>query len=218
MTTIYQQTYYGDEEVVGSIIGANGNNVSNYKDTVSLSTSEGILHWIHWDNAEGKWIVRGSTLTVVNDAIRWILSEETRFHLRSYQRQQAHGLENITVIDGPSRSSQPSTSISGAENSNWRDHSQETTTPGSEFYNPAPNRWKRCHIGTVHSRDGDTTGICEAIMGSYGREVAEGGLLRMTDTHSDDEDRIYMQVEGRQILIGYVDEYDRFYFMPRADQ
>ena len=97
MSSTYQQIYYGDEQVVGSIIGVNGNNVSNYKETASLSTSEGILHWIHWDNTEGKWIVRGSTLTVVNDAIRWILSEETRFHLRSYQRQQAEGLENYQL-------------------------------------------------------------------------------------------------------------------------
>ena len=208
MSTTYQQIYYGDKLVVGSIIGANGKNVTEYKNHVS--ELHGNLHWIHWDNVEEKWVVRGSTLTVVNDAIHWIITEETRFHLMMYQRQQAEGLETITVIDNPScRQSQPKTSTSGSENSNWRDHSQETTTPGSEFYNPASNRWKRCDIGTLNYGCGTTAEVVKALMACYDDS---DGLLRMTDSYGDDEDRIYIQTPNGQILIGSVDEHDHFYF------
>jgi hypothetical protein len=210
MSTTYQQIYYGDDQVVGLIIGVNGKNVSNYKDTVSLSAWEGTLHWIHWDNTEGKWIVRGSTLTVVNNAIRWILKEETRFHLMSYEREQAKGLTTVTVISGTvSRSSQPKSSSPSAENSNWRDHSQETTTPGTEFYNPASNRWRRCHIGTIKYGCGTTNNVLKTLMECY---EGSSGLLRMTYSQGDDDDRIYVQTPNGQILIGYVDEQDHFYF------
>lgn len=108
---MYKQTYYGDESVVGFVIGVNGENLNELKNSV---IAQDCLQWIHWDNLNKSWEVKGTTLAIVQYAINWIHYQEMKFHIEAYQKTQAQSLSRVIVVD------QSVSNHSRSDSTNWR--------------------------------------------------------------------------------------------------
>jgi len=93
---MYKQTYYGDASVVGFIIGSNGENLNELKNSIIVRDS---LQWIHWDGVNQTWEVKGTTLAIVQYAVNWIHCQEMKFHIEAYQKTQAQSLSRLIVVN-----------------------------------------------------------------------------------------------------------------------
>lgn len=108
---MYKQIYHGDASIVGCVIGANGENINQLKNSLIAQNS---LQWIHWDKLHEYWEVKGTTLGIVQYAINWIHCQEIKFHIEAYQKSQVQSLSRITVVN------QSVSNHSTSDSINWR--------------------------------------------------------------------------------------------------
>lgn len=128
--SIYEQIYNGDKKNVGRIIGQGGYKITQFKN--SLPINEGSILWMHWEASNNTWIVRGTTRNSVSKAMDWILSEEKRFHMLEYEKQQVQSLEmlefkEIEVIRHPVNLERQHAGgwTNSSDNLNWRNQHEK---------------------------------------------------------------------------------------------
>ena len=154
MTLKYGQRYYGDKNVVGSIIGTDGKNISAYRKLMlSAPSSFGVLHRIHWDNSSSHWVVIASTMDALSHAMNWILENECKYQCINYEKQQALGLENISIT------------ATDAQNKNWRETKLQSIGYQQSYYGD------KSVVGSIIGSDGKNISAFKSSLIAFGSSL-----------------------------------------------